>query len=167
MSLSKRSISDAKDLMAVKNTETDVAPTVLTEQQLMNFGNYGGTTDIKERASYLAKKGLIGASQLIMDNPDVSTKEGLTNSQADWKTSAMGQMLMQARKLGIRNTTEVLHNKDAILSSLDPRIKDAIKHPTFNSIHPNWWQTFNTVLADQYANEAISSAPKNNLIAKK
>lgn len=145
MSLSKRSIADAKDLMAVKNPETEVAPSVLNEQQLINFGNYGGTTDVKARASYLAKKGLIGASQLIMDNPDVSTREGLTNSQADWKTSAIGKMLTQARRLGIRNPTEVLHNKDAILGGLDPRIKDAVVHPEFSRIHPNFWNVFNDI----------------------
>lgn len=164
MSLSKRSVEDAQSLMSTKQPISEVTPSVLTEEQLMRFGNYGGA-DVKDKAAYLAKKGLIGASQLIMDNPNISTTEGLTNSQADWKTSAFGKMLMQARKLGIKDPTQVANNKEALMGTLDPRIKEAMNHPTFNQIHPNWWSTFNSVLKDQYDNE--TALPKPDLIAKK
>lgn len=132
-------------------------PRPLTDEELMAFGNFAGTTDVKQMASHLGKKGLIGASQLIADNPNLSTREGITNTQADWKTSAFSKLLIQARKFGLKTPTEITANKEALMASLDPRIKDALNHPDFQNIHPNFWETFSSVLKDQYANEPVPS----------
>lgn len=147
----------AKSIAAIKSIgDPTVKPKPLTEAQLQAFANYGGTTDIHGRASYLGKKGLIGASQLISDHPDLSKPNGLINAQSDWKTGAIGAMLMQARKLNLRTPAEVKANRGALLASLAPRLKEAINHPVFNQIHPNWWETFDQVLGDQYAAEKTS-----------
>lgn len=140
-------------------------PIPLTEEQLRAFGTMGGTTDVHGKAAYLAKKGMIGASQLLSDHPDISTTKGIINAQSDWKTAAMETMLMKARQLGLKTPTEIAANRPALLGALAPRLKDAINHPTFSQIHPNWWDTFNGVLKDQYANE--SATPQPNLIAAK
>ncbi len=62
-------------------------------------------------------------------------------------------MLMQARKLNLKTPTEIKANRAALIGSLDPRLQDAMKHPVFNQIHPNFFDTFNSVLKDQYAAE--------------
>lgn len=151
MATSKRPLSAMKTL-----GDTKPIPPAPTEAQLRAFGNFANTTDIKEKASYLSKKGLIGAGQLMTDHPDISTKNGIINAQSDWKTSAMSSMLSRARQLGLKTPTEINANKEALLGALAPRLKDAMNHPAFNQIHPNYWDTFNSVLKDQYANELTS-----------
>lgn len=135
-----------------------------TDAQLQAFGNYGGP-DVKTKASYLGKKGLIGSDQLFFDHPDISTKNGIINAQSDWKTSAIGAMLMRARTLNLRTPTEIKANRTALLGSLRPELAKAINHPSFNQIHPNFWGTFDSILKDQYANEDINSS-QNTLAVK-
>lgn len=165
MSLSKRSVTDAQGLMGMKKEGEPTKPLPLTEDQLRAFGTIGGTSDVKGKATYLAKKGLIGASQLISDKPDISTRKGIINAQSDWKTAAFETMLMKARTLNLKTPTEIAANRDALLGALRPELKEAINHPVFNSIHPNWWDTFNSVLKDQYANES-AQPPSANLAVK-
>lgn len=125
---------------------------VLNNVQLTGFGDFAGTTDVNEKARYLGRKGLFGADQLIADKPE-NNPNGVTNAQSSWKTSAMSAMLMQARRLGIKTPTEVSANKSALIGALDPRFKDAINTPEFSNTHPNWWQTFDSILKDQYDKE--------------
>jgi hypothetical protein len=144
---------------------TAAAPPMLSEAELRAFANYGGTTDPKGKAAYLASKGLVGASQILTDHPDVSTEKGIINAQSNWKTSAIEAMLMQARKMGLKTPTQLSNNKAGLMSAIDPRIKEALNHPAFNQIHPNFWETFNGIVKDQYDNEA-AAAPAANLAAK-
>ena len=125
----------------------------LTDEELQKFGDFAGTTDTKEIAKYLMKKGLVGASQLYTDTPNIATKEGIVNSQSDWKPAAMSKMLARARMLGLKTPTEIAANKAALIGALDDRIKQAISKPEFEQIHPNWWSTFDSILKDQYAKE--------------
>lgn len=140
-------------------------PAPLSDDQLNIFGNFGGSADVKVKARYLASKGLRGADQMINDQPDISTREGIVNSQADWKTSAFSTMLIRARKLGLQTPTEITANKDALLGSLPDRLKDAMNNPFFNQIHPNYWQVFGSVLQDQYGEEAKRDT-KNSIVKK-
>jgi len=126
-----------------------------TEEELNKFGNFAGTTDTKDIAKYLMKKGLIGASQLYTDKPDVATKEGIVNSQSDWKPSAISHMLMQAKALGIKSPESVTANRTALMASMPPRLKEALNDPTFTQIHPNFWNVFGDILQDQYKKEGI------------
>lgn len=127
-----------------------------TEAQLKKFGDFAGSGDSKTIASYLIKKGLINGSQLYTDHPDISTKEGIINAQSDWKPAAISKMLIRARQLNLKTPTEIKANQEALLGSLDERLSQAIKHPTFSQIHGNWWETFNSILKDQYASENAS-----------
>jgi len=126
-----------------------------TEEELNKFGNFAGTTDTKDVAKYLMGKGLIGASQLYTDSPNVATKEGIVNSQSDWKPSAISHMLMQAKSLGIKSPESVTANKAALMASMPPRLKEALNNPAFMQIHPNFWNVFKDILQDQYKKEGI------------
>ena len=137
-------------VLAEKNPKKE-----LTEEQLKKFGDFAGSSDTKEMAKFLMKKGLVGASQLYTDQPNTATKEGIINSQSDWKTAAMSKMLSRARQLGLKSPEEVNANKAALVGALDDRLKQAIADPTFAQIHPNWWNVFGDVLKDQYAKEGI------------
>ncbi len=143
-----------------KNTK----PQPLNDEQLMSFGNFAGSPDTKETAKYLMKKGLVGAEQLYTDHPDITKKEGIINSQSDWKPAAISHMLIRARQLGLKTPTEISANKEAIMGSMPDRLKQALSHPTFAQIHPNFWPVFNDILKDRYDTE---SKPQLTLIAKK
>ena len=142
-------------------------PQPLSEEQLMAFGNFAGTPDTKETAKYLMKKGLVGADQLYTDHPDITTKNGIINSQSDWKPAAISHMLIRARQLGLKTPTEIEANKVALMGSMPDRLKQALNHPTFAQIHPNFWQTFNGILKDRYDNETASTQPQMATIVKK
>jgi hypothetical protein len=122
---------------------------------LFKFGAFGGGGDTKAVAAYLMKKGLRGAEQMFRDHPDISTREGIINAQSDWKATAISRMLMRARQAGLRTPTEIKANREALMQSNDPKIVEALKHPAFNQIHPNFWETFDSVLKDQYDAENI------------
>lgn len=141
-------------LSSMKTLWGDKKPTPLTEAQLTQFGNYGGG-DVKTKSAYLSKLGLIGADQLLTDHPDISSSKGIINAQSDWKTSAISAMLIRARQAGLKTPTEIKANREALTSALAPRLKEAINHPVFNQLHPNFWSVFDSVLKDQYASENV------------
>lgn len=157
-------LSGTPPVNALVEAKPKVKP--LDEQQLQEFGKFGGTTDTKQQASYLAKKGLIGASQLLTDHPDITKKNGIINAQSDWKPAAISLMLIRARQLGLRTPTEIAVNKEALLGALPPRLKDALNHPTFSQIHPNWWSTFDSILKDQYDKEGQSKSTGQTVAVK-
>ena len=126
----------------------------ITAQQIENFGKINNTTDTKEIAKYLMKKRLVGADLLYTDHPDISSKEGIINAQSDWKASAISKMLTRARSLNLRTPTQLKANQEALLGSLDQRYKDAIRHPAFNQIHPNFWSVFSDITKDRYDAES-------------
>lgn len=140
--------SAASKVAEDKTKAVPAKPRPLSEQELQQFGNFANTTDVKDMARYLGQKGLIGASQLIND-----TGTSVINSEADWKTAAFSQLLIQARRFGIKTPAEINANRDALMGTLDPRIKDALKNPVFAQNHPNYWETLGSVLKDQYAKE--------------
>lgn len=145
-------------------------PTAPTQAQLQAFGNYGGgLTDSKQKAAYLAKKGLIGASQLYTDHPDITNDKNMAiiNAQSNWKEGAIGAMLRRARSLNLQTPTEIKANRTALLGSLRPELAKAINHPAFSQIHKNWWETFDSVLADQYAAENTTTPLLQTELAKK
>lgn len=155
--MAKKSLSALKTLSGDETApKKKPTPATLTKAQLDQFGDYAGSTDVKAKAAYLAKKGLIGADQLLSDHPDLSSKEGIINAQSDWKTGATAAMLIRARKAGLKTPTEVKANWQALTGALEPRLREAINHPVFNQIHPNYKDTFASILADRYASEATS-----------
>lgn len=120
------------------------------------FGNWADTTDTKVMANDLAKRGLIGSDQLVLDQPNKADVNSVVNSQGDWVVSAIPKILIKAYEKGIRNPTVFLapENRDYLLSGLDPRIKDAIKNPVFLRNHPNFWNVLSdSVLPQQWAKE--------------
>ena len=159
MATSKRSLSAIKTLSGGGDDKK------LSEEQLIKFGRIAGSNDTKDIAKYLMKIGLKGAEQLYTDHPDISSKEGILNAQSDWKVSALSKMLMRARGLNLKTPTQIKANQEALLGSLDPRYRDAIRHPAFNQIHGNWWDSFNRVLSDQYAAESVPTPTTSPLVA--
>lgn len=120
-----------------------------TQQQ--KFSDWTGTNgDTKAMAKDLMNRGLVGADQIYYDQPDTSTKNGIINSQGDWKVAAIQQILANARRLNIRTPESVMANKDVLIGN--PRFRDAINNPVFQSIHPNWWQIItNSILPERWA----------------
>ncbi len=146
-----------------------------TTEQVNNFSVLGGTSDIKGQAVYLGKRGLIGTSNLLMDNHPLTTgegsfdtksgvvnKKGLLAAQSVWIPSAMSTMLGAARKMNLRTPTELKANREALLGSLTPEYKEALNHPAFAQNYPNYWDTFNNVISDQYSKETNPTVVASN-----
>lgn len=140
--------------MATKLRVTAVpSPKVLNENELTAFGNWIPNGDNKSYASDLAKRGLLNASELYNDAPNVASKKSIINSQSDWKPAAIQQILMRARMAGIKDTDTFLANK-AYLSNLgNEGYKNALNHPEFIKIHPNFWQIASNIYKERLANE--------------
>ena len=138
-------------------------PSTLTPKQLTDFGNWTGQSDPKVMAADLGKRGLIGSDQLITDTPDLSTKAGITDSQTNWKPAAISLIVAKARELGLRKPEELDANKQALMGSLDPRIKDAINDPRFLRVHPNFWDVVNkSIIPQQWAKVDAAAQNTNN-----
>lgn len=133
----------------------------ISQDDLQKFGNWTGKTDTKEIAADLMKRGLVGANQLVNDNPDITSANGIRNAQSDWKIAAIQDIVANARKYNLRSPEAVMANKHLLVSN--PNWRAAIEDPYFNHIHPNWWSTItHSILPEQYAKEA-----QQNLVAKK
>ena len=157
MATSKSSLSTMKTLSGGDKPKPKPTPPPLTDAQLKKFGEFAGTGDTKQIAAYLMKKGLINGGQLYTDHPDLSSPNGIINAQSDWKPAAISAMLVRARKLGLKTPTEIKANQTALFGALDQRVAEGIKHPAFSQIHPNFWQTFDSILKDRYASEATTA----------
>lgn len=158
MALSK--IQLAKEALALGKGD----PAMPTDQ-FQKFGLWTGTTDNRKMAQDLKDRGLENGQQLIDDTANVNTSDpnSIKNSQSDWKISAMQQILSNAARLKIKTPEEIAANKNALISSLDPKYQQAINNPTFNQLHPNWWKVAHSILTDQYAKYANMN---NNNVAK-
>ena len=133
-----------------------------TPEELKNFGNWAGTTDTKVMAQDLSKRGLIGADQIITDNPNTNDPNSIRNSQSDWKPSAIMSITANARKYGLRKPEELAANRKLLMNSLDPRIQQALNDPYFQQIHPNFWQVIDhSIIPDQWAK--VDAKPDNGL----
>lgn len=127
------------------------------------FGNWTGQTDTKVMAADLMKRGLIGAGQLLYDNPNLNSADAIRNAQSDWKIAAIQKILSRARELNFRNPETINANKNALMSTINPQYRDAINSQDFQTIHPNFWSVItHSLIPEQYAKEDAA-----NLIAKK
>lgn len=127
------------------------------------FGDWAGSQDTKVIGKKLMDLGLTGADQIYYDNPNVSTRNGVINSQGDWKPAAISQILENAQRLGIRTPEELMANKDVLIGN--PKFRDAINNPVFNNLHPNFWQVIGQkILPQQWAKY---DAANKNQTAKK
>ena len=138
-------------------------PPSSTPEEIAQFGNWTGQTDTKLMAHDLAKRGLMNADQLIMDNPNPNDPNSVRNSQGDWKPAAIEKIVANARKYNLRKPEEIMANKKVLMNSLDPRIQEAINNPYFNQIHGNFWQVLShSIIPEQWAkaDAATSSIAK-------
>lgn len=141
-------------------------PTPPTQQELDDFGNWTGQKDTKIMAADLMKRGLKGADQLLLDNPNTSTTSGVINSQSDWKPAAISKIVSNARKYNLRTPEELNANRKVLMNSLDPRIQDAINNPVFQQIHPNFWQVIDhSIIPQQWAK--VDAMNKQNIASVK
>lgn len=121
----------------------------LEQDTLRRFGNWTGQTDTKVMAADLKKRGLIGAQQLIDDQPNVNSASSIRNAQSDWKVNAIQEILANAKRYGLRTRAQVMANKDLLLNK--PEWKDAINNDSFKSVHPNFWNIItDSILPEQY-----------------
>lgn len=159
MALSKMDL--AKEVMAIggKNPSAPL-------DKYQQFGSWLGSTDTKLMAKDLVKRGLENGNQLVDDTDRVNTGDAssIRNSQSDWKIAAMQHILANSLRLGIRKPEEMMANKKALISSLDPQYQQALNNPAFDQIHPNWWKVANSILTEQYAKYDSMNA---NNVAKK
>lgn len=135
---------------------TNVVPTpprTLTAEELTAFGNWLPNGDNKAYASDLGKRGLANTTQMFVDNPNIKSKESVTNSQSDWKPAAIQEILIRARKAGIKDTATFLANKEYLSNLSNPAYKDALKNPEFQKIHPNWWGVISDLYKERLANQ--------------
>ncbi len=126
-------------------------PIPISDEELERFSDWTGSKGSTAVAAQdLLRRGLIGADQ-IRDAPvDITDAASIKNSQADWKPAAISQILMNARKLNLRKPEEIMANKDVLIGN--PRFREAINHPSFGQIHPNFWQIIsNSIIPEQYA----------------
>lgn len=119
-----------------------------------NWGKAGDAIDTKKAAQYLQKIGLVGADQIKEAQPNIADPNSIRTSQADWKIAAIQHIISNAKKFGIRKPEEVIANKDVLMSTLDPKYKDAINNSSFGVTHPNFWGIIShSILPDEYAKE--------------
>lgn len=122
----------------------------IPQDELAQFGNWTGQNDPKLKAEDLKRRGLEGAQQLIEDQPNLADPNSIRNSQSDWKTAAVEQILSNALKSGFRTPEAVNANKDVLIGNKD--WANAINSSDFNVIHPNFWQIINhSLLPEQWA----------------
>lgn len=146
-----------------KTTVTASKPVPATPQQLQDFGNWTGQDDTKVMAKDLSDRGLIGANQLLLDNPNSKDTNSIVNSQSDWKPAAIAKIVANARKYNLRNPEELAANKKVLMNSLDPRIQDAINDPNFAKIHPNFWDIINhSIIPQQWAKVDAANKQKKD-----
>ena len=136
-------------------------PNPKADDRLMRFANYAGSADTKAQASYLAKRGLLGVSDIIQARPNIASPSDIVSNQADWKPAKIGGMLMTARKLGV-TPQNIDANWDVVMGN--DRYAEAMKHPNFTVLHGNWKDVFKKLLEEQYAKEASETEQS---IAKK
>lgn len=154
--------SQVNDLVGGKKKPNPNQP---TPKQLQDFGNWTGSTDTKVMAADLAKRGLLGADQIILSSPNTNDPNSVTNNQGDWKPSAIMSIVANARKYNLRKPEEILANKKVLMNSLDPRIQDAINDPRFHIIHRNFWDVLaNSIIPQQWAK--VDAQNQNNLAKK-
>jgi len=128
-------------------------PRTLTPDELTAFGNWIPNGDNKMYASDLGKRGLLNTTQMFVDNPNVASKASVSNSQSDWKPAAIQEILIRARKAGIKDPTTFLANKEYLSNLSNPAYKDALKNPEFQKIHPNWWQIVSDLYKERLATQ--------------
>lgn len=134
---------------------------VSNQDKFQKFGNWTDQADPKVMALDLKRRGLIGADQLIEDKPNVNDPNSIRNSQSDWKTAAIQQILSNAKKFNLRTPEEINANRDVLVGNKN--WASAINNQSFQAIHPNFWSVItHSILPDQYAKENAA-----NLIAKK
>lgn len=127
------------------------------------FGDWAGSQDTKVIAKKLMDLGMKGADQIYYDSPDVSNRNGVINSQADWKPAAISQILENAHRLNIRTPEAMMVNRNVLIGN--PKMRDAINDPTFQNIHPNFWQVLSEkILPQQWAK--YDAANKNSVATK-
>ena len=123
----------------------------LTPEQLNNFANWVKSGDSKEISVDLAKRGLVNASQLIEEKqPGLVTALNSKSVQSSWKPAAIINILQRARQFGINSPTELIANKDVLMQK---EYKDAINHPMFKQIHPNFWSVVGDIYQEQLSKE--------------
>lgn len=133
----------------------------LSQDELRQFGNWTGQTDTKVMARDLQKRGLIGAEQLVMDNPNVTSASSIRNAQSDWKVSAIQEILANARRFNLRTPEEINANRDVLVQN--SRWREGINNPYFTHIHPNFFDVISkSILPEQYTKEE-----SRKLLAKK
>lgn len=155
-------MATSKSLASIRGKITNEAPLnkKYTEDELFKFSNWVEGGDTKAIASDLSKRGLLNATQLYVDSPNTSIKGGVQNAQSDWKPAAIQQILMKARAAGMKNLMDIKANKEYLTSG---NFKDALNHPTFNQIHPNFWDVVGGIYKDQLSKE---NAPASLIVKK-
>lgn len=137
-------------LLSAKKKSVTPTPKKYTEDELFRFSNWIPNGDTKAIASDLSRRGLANATQLYLDKPNTSAINGVQNAQSDWKPAAIQQILMKARAAGMKNLLDIKANKEYLTSG---NFKDALNHPTFNQIHPNFWDVVGGIYKDQLSKE--------------
>lgn len=112
-------------------------PSLPPQDENVKFGNWTGQTDTKVMAKDLMDRGLVGANQLMADDP-TTNPTGISNSQSDWKQAAIQNILANAHKFNIRTPEAVLANQKLLIGN--PKWEDAINNQYFKNIHPNFWE---------------------------
>ncbi|MEO7048925.1 MAG: hypothetical protein ABI091_26720 [Ferruginibacter sp.] len=135
----------------------------IQQNDYQKFGNWLGNknSNTKDFANDLMNRGLKGADQLVNDDSDKSTRNGVVNSQSDWKISAIQQILANARKNNIRTKADLIANRHQLIDNTG--WSDAIDNPSFNNIHSNFWDVIGDNLLPQQWKKYDAAHQQNNV----
>ncbi len=124
----------------------------LTPEEASRFANWIPSYNTKEMATDLGRRGLLNASQLIEEvQPNLVTAATSKSVQSSWKPAAIVNILQKAREFGIRTPQELIANKDVLMQK---EYKDAINHPEFKRIHPNFWNVVGELYKERLQKES-------------
>lgn len=170
----------AKRIAKQKVATSDKIISKATQEQVNNFGVSG---DVGAARASLLRSGMQGiplpnSSQdwaAKAQGASVNDKEGLTygalqqqsaefNKPSNWVPLQTAHIMKRARALGIRTPDQINANMDVLLQ--DTPYKEAVKHPDFKKIYPNFWDVIKGEVEKGYKAETPTN-PQMSLLAKK
>jgi len=132
----KKKTAKSKPAMMVSPSETVKADPMeeAKKKELDKFANWMGEgADVKQYAHDLGRRGLHGATDMVLDT---SPDSKVPNNLSVWKPALIQRILSEAKKRGY-NAEQLMVDKENILKLSGG--EEAINHPLFTRDKDNFW----------------------------